>query len=61
MLLRKLSIYKNPLIKNLSVCTWECQQCHTKHDRDTNAATNILNKGLSVAGILANTIGQYGN
>lgn len=41
--------YKNPLVKNLAVRTWECPQCHTKHDRDTNASINILNKGLSVA------------
>lgn len=40
---------KNPLIKNLPVRAWECPQYHTKHDRDTNAATNILRKGLSVA------------
>ena len=41
--------YKNPLVKNLAVRKWECPSCHTKHDRDTNASINILNKGLSVA------------
>lgn len=41
--------YKNPLVKNLAVRKWECPVCHTVHDRDTNAATNILIKGLSVA------------
>ena len=41
--------YKNPLVKNLSVRTWECPCCHAKHDRDLNASVNILNKGLSVA------------
>ena len=41
--------YKNPLVKNLSVRKWECPNCHTKHDRDTNASINILNKGLSIA------------
>ncbi|MCR4554616.1 MAG: transposase [Succinivibrionaceae bacterium] len=28
---------------------WEYPDCHTKHNRDTNAGINILNKGLSVA------------
>ena len=41
--------YKNPLVKNLAIRSWECPQCHTKHDRDTNASINILNKGLSIA------------
>lgn len=41
--------YKNPLVKNLAVRSWECPNCHTKHDRDTNASINILNKGLSIA------------
>lgn len=40
--------YKNPLVKNLSVRSWECPQCHTNHDRDINASINILNKGLSM-------------
>ena len=41
--------YKNPLVKNLAVRVWECPECHTIHDRDTNASINILNKGLEVA------------
>ena len=41
--------YKNPLVKNLSIREWECPNCHAKHDRDTNASINILNKGLSLA------------
>lgn len=40
--------YKNHLVKNLAIRSWECPQCHTKHDRDTNASINILNKGLFV-------------
>ena len=40
--------YKNTLVKNLSVRKWECPVCHEKHDRDTNAARNILNKGLQM-------------
>lgn len=41
--------YKNLLVKNLAVRKWECPNCHTIHDRDTNASINILNKGLSIA------------
>lgn len=40
--------YKNPLVKNLAVRVWECPDCHTIHDRDTNASINILKKGLQM-------------
>ena len=41
--------HRNPLVKNLAIRNWECPECHTKHNRDTNASINILNKGLEVA------------
>ena len=40
--------YKNPLVKDLKVRKWECPKCHASHDRDINASTNILRKGLQM-------------
>jgi putative transposase len=34
---------------DLEVRTWECPECKMVHERDTNAARNILAEGLSVS------------
>lgn len=40
--------YKNPAVKDLRVRYWTCPKCGTFHDRDRNAAVNILNKAVSM-------------
>ncbi len=37
--------FKNTLTKDLNVRSWTCPQCGTSHDRDVNAAINILSEG----------------
>ena len=39
--------YKNEALRDLKVRDWECPSCHTHHDRDRNAAKNILMVGTS--------------
>lgn len=40
--------YKNSKLKDIKIREYNCPICGTHHDRDVNAATNILNEGLKI-------------
>ena len=40
--------YKNSITKDLAIRKWICPKCGSIHDRDINAARNILSKGVEM-------------
>ena len=38
--------YQNPLLKDMHIRNWTCPACHNEHDRDINAAINIMFEGV---------------
>ena len=39
---------RNPAVKDIRIRTWTCPVCNVRHDRDLNAARNILQQGLRI-------------
>ena len=46
---------KNSAVKDLSVRSWQCPNCQVEHDRDINAANNVLREDLALLALRRGT------
>ena len=40
--------YRHSKVRDLDIRRWTCPNCGSTHDRDVNAAKNILSKGIEI-------------